>query len=224
MFNPRTLATIGFIFALILSSWQLDPPGKALALVTPEENGPIARVSVSSEGEQGNGDSWDSMGPPDGVDLDVTFINRAPLYKPYCVEYPWDVPNQPGIPYLCPGTENDRRWPEPGQVVTFTAHVVNKGTVASPAFDYAWHIDGAEVARGTLPVLAPAAEATATYQWPWGHGLSPDGQRALGEHAVRFTVDPSNAIAETHESNNRLEDRTDAMSFSIYITPEAYMA
>ena len=113
--------------------------------------------------------------PPQGVDLDVTFISRTPLYKAYCVEYMYDVPNQPGRPFLCPGTENDRRWPDQGEIVTFTAHIINKGTLSSSAFDYAWHIDGAEIASGTLPALAPAAEITATYQWRWAHGLSPDG-------------------------------------------------
>jgi DNA-binding beta-propeller fold protein YncE len=135
-----------------------------------------------------------------------------------------DVPNQPGRPYLCPGTEDDQRWPEQGEEVTFTAHVVNKGTVTSPASSYSWYIDGLEVANGTLPALAPAAEVTATYKWPWGHSLSSDKQRALGEHTVRFSVDPSDAISETYESNNSLEDCTNAMSFSIYITPEMYAA
>jgi hypothetical protein len=109
-----------------------------------------------------------------------------------------------------------------GEVVTFTAHVVNKSTTTSPAFDYVWHIDGSEVASGTLPALAPAAEVTATFQWPWGHALSPDGQQAPGEHSVRFTVDPADAIPETYESNNSLDDQTNAMSFNIYtigITP-----
>jgi len=160
--------------------------------------------------------------PPEGVDLDVTFINRAPLYKAYCVEYMYDVPNQVGRPFLCPGTEGDKRWPAHGEIVTFTAHIVNKGTAASPPFGYAWYIDGAEVASGTLPALVPAAEVTATHSWPWAHDLSPDGQRALGEHAVRFTVDPADAISETYECNNSLQDRTDAASFSIYITPEMY--
>ena len=159
-----------------------------------------------------------------GVDLDVTFINRSPLYQAYCVDYPWDIPGQPGIPFLCPGTEDDPRWPETGEIVTFTAHIVNKGTSASPAFDYAWHIDGSEVANGTLPALAPAQEATATYQWPWGHELSADGQQALGDHSVRFTADPENAVPETHESNNSLEDPTNAMSFRFYFTPAMYAA
>jgi sugar lactone lactonase YvrE len=159
-----------------------------------------------------------------GIDLDVTFISRTPLYHTYCVLYGWDVPNQPGIPYLCPGTENDRRWPEPGEIVTFTAHVVNKGSVASPPFAYAWAIDEAVVATGTLPALAPAAEITATYLWPWGHTLSPDGQQAIGQHSVRFTADPANLIAETHKSNNSLRDDTQAMSFNVNFTPAMYQA
>ena len=162
--------------------------------------------------------------PPVGIDLDVTYISRAPLYHPYCVEYRYDAPETPGRPYLCPGTENDRRWPEPGELVTFTAHIINKGTMPSPPFACTWAIDGAQVANGTLPGLPAGAETTATYKWPWGHELSPDGQRALGEHAVRFTVDPGNAVPETYESNNSLEDRTNAMSFSIYLPPDKYAA
>ena len=47
-------------------------------------------------------------------DLDVTFIQREPLYSAYCVDYHWDdAPGMPGRPTLCPGTENQRRWPEP---------------------------------------------------------------------------------------------------------------
>jgi len=162
--------------------------------------------------------------PTEGIDLDVTYINRSPLYQAYCVGYPSDIPGQPGIPFLCPGTEDDQRWPKQGEIVTFTAHIINKGTIASPAFDYAWHIDGVEVASGTLPSLDPAEEVTATYQWPWGHVLSADGQRALGDHSVRFTADPANTIPETHESNNSLEDPTNAMSFRFYFTPAMYAA
>jgi hypothetical protein len=180
---------------------------------------PVAPTAPAQASPSGTG-----FPPPEGVDLDVTFINRSPLYQAYCVDYPWDIPGQPGIPFLCPGTKDEKRWPETGEIVTFTAHIINKGTAASPPFDYAWHIDGAEVASGTLPALAPAEEITATYQWPWGHEMSPDGQLALGDHSVRFTAFPADAIPETHESNNSLEDPTSAMSFRIYFTPEMYAA
>jgi ABC-type glycerol-3-phosphate transport system substrate-binding protein len=157
------------------------------------------------------------LSPPQGVDLDVTYINRIPLYKAYCVDYPWDIPGQPGIPFLCPGTEDDQRWPEMGEIVTFTAHIINKGTLPSPAFGYAWAIDGAVVLEGTLPGLSAAAEITTTYQWSWAHPLV--GERTLEDHTVRFTVDPDDTITETYETNNSLEDDTRAMSFHIGITP-----
>jgi len=193
----------------------------------------VSTLSVSSAAVRGEGalsrhsekgDAMVAASPPQGIDLDVTFISRVPLYKAYCVEYAWDISGQPGIPFLCPGTENDRRWPEPGEIVTFTAHIVNKGTLGSPESAYAWYIDAVEVARGTLPALAPANEVTTELQWPWPHGLSPDGQRALGEHTVRFTVDPDDAVAETYETNNSRQDRTNAMSFAIYLPAEAYHA
>ncbi len=154
---------------------------------------------------------------PQGIDLDVTYISRTPTYKSYCVRY-----TDAGLPYLCPGTENEKRWPDPGEVVTFTAHVRNKGGAASPSFSYRWLVDGVEVATGTLPGLHPGDEATATYAWPWGHTL--DGDRLMGEHTIRFETDPDNAIAEAFESNNALEDPTYAKGFIIAITPEMVAA
>ena len=153
---------------------------------------------------------------PSGIDLDVTYINRTPTYWAYCVDYP------NGIPTLCPGTEGEKRWPSSGELVSFTAHIVNKGTVASPVFDYKWFIDGGEVASGTLAGLAPGAETTTTYQWPWAHTM--DGERVVDDHAVRFTADPVNAISETYENNNSLEDRTNALNFHIGITSDMVVA
>lgn len=160
--------------------------------------------------------------PPEGIDLDVTFISRTPKYKSYCVTYSWDPPGQPGIPTLCPGTEDEQRWAAAGEVVTFTAHIANKGTQASPAFAYRWEIDGAEVAAGVLPGLAAGAATTASYQWPWGHVM--DGERVVDDHTVRFTVDPLNDIAETYKTNNTLADRTNALGLRIAITPEMMAA
>ncbi len=156
------------------------------------------------------------LAQPEGVDLDVTFIRRDPLGWAYCVEY------QGGIPSLCPGSEDDLRWPEAGEVVTFTAHIRNQGTQDSPGFDYAWSIDSAPVLTGTLPGLAAGTEITTTYLWAWDHTL--EGERLLGQHTVGFAADSQNLVTETYESNNLLEDWTNAMSFSIYITPEMYAA
>ena len=128
------------------------------------------------------------------------------------------------MPFLCPGTESDRRWPEPGELVTFTAHIVNKGTIASPPTTYEWMIDGSVVMTGTMPSLGAGVEHTTSYDWSWDHMLSADGQRAIGEHTVSFVIDPCNTVAETYENNNVVTDHTTAMSFAIYLSPQAYDA
>jgi hypothetical protein len=156
-------------------------------------------------------------------DLDVTFIERQPMYFAYCVEYKWgEAPGMPGRPYVCPGTENERRWPNPGEMVTFTAHIVNKGDAACPTFGFSWQIDGAVVLTGELPALNPGETVTTTYAWPWAHGLV--GERLTGTHTVGFTADPAGLVDETIKSNNNLTDRTDAVSFQIVITPQMVLA
>lgn len=157
------------------------------------------------------------LAKPAGVDLDVTLIGRTPRHQRYDVQYTPDWK-----PYLRPGTEADQRWPAPGELVTFTAHIVNKGTLSSGKFAFSWLIDGLPVRSGTHASLAPGSEATEIYQWAWAHTL--DGERLLGEHTVRFVADPANAIHETFESNNSLEDRTDALSLALILAPELYAA
>ena len=149
---------------------------------------------------------------PTGIDLDVTFIRRTPLYYAYCVEYPNDIPQ------LCSGTESNQRWPDPAEQVTFTAHIVNKGTEPSGEFSYQWKIDGDVVESGDLSNIAPNQETTVDYIWAWDHEL--EGDRALGDHRVRLEVDPQGEVAETCEANNMLEDDTRAISLRIVITPE----
>jgi hypothetical protein len=138
------------------------------------------------------------------------------MYRRYEVWY------TDGKPYLRPGTENDRRWPDPGEVVTFTAHLANKGTIASGPFSFQWLIDNVEAASGIHASLSPGEEATETVQWAWAHTL--DGERLLGQHTVGFVVDPDDTIGETYECNNHLTDRTDALSLVLAVTPDLYQA
>ena len=157
-----------------------------------------------------------TIAKPAGVDLDALYIQMTPLYHAYCLD------DSSGLPRLCAGTENDKRWPDRGEVVTFTAHFMNKGTVASGPFEYAWAIDGAEVARGSFPGLAPGTGSVAVTTWPWGHDVV--NGRLLGRHTVRFALDPDGRVAETCRSNNVLEDRTDATPLGFQVTPEVYRA
>ena len=154
---------------------------------------------------------------PAGIDLDVTYISRAPGYHRYEVWYTVDMK-----PYLRPGSEDDRRWPAAGEVVTFTADFANKGTLPSGSFAFKWLIDGGEVRAGAHLSLAPGETGTATLEWIWPHIL--DGDRLAGSHTVRFVLDPADTIPETYEGNNALEDRTDALNLVLAVTPGLYAA
>ncbi|MGB4595714.1 MAG: CARDB domain-containing protein, partial [Anaerolineaceae bacterium] len=154
---------------------------------------------------------------PEGVDLDVTYISRTPMYNRYQVEY-----TKNGEPYLAEGTENDQRWPKQGELVTFTAHIMNKGTDDSGAFTFHWLIDDQMMMSGEHPSLPAGFEITVSFEWEWSHPL--DGERLLESHTVGFWVDPDDQIQETYELNNQLEDRTDASSLALLITPEVYQA
>lgn len=167
-------------------------------------------------------------------DLGVTFIQRQPLYEKYQLEYQshdrtgylsdYDPICGPGCvnPRLVPGTENDKRWPDPGEPVTFTAHVRNHGLVASPPFSYTWRLDDVLLEQGTLPGLAAGEEVSTSLVIPWPHGLSADGQRVEGEHTIAFAADPADAIAESTERNNFRQDRTDALAMVVWISQWIY--
>ena len=152
---------------------------------------------------------------PEGIDLDVTYISRTPMHNRYQVVYTED-----GEPYLVEATQNDQRWPKQGELVTFTAHIMNKGTDDSGAFTFNWAIDDQIMASGEHPSLPAGGETTVSFEWEWSHPL--EGERLLESHTVGFRADPDDQIRETRELNNQLEDRTDASSLAIFITPEAY--
>jgi hypothetical protein len=182
-----------------------------------------------------------SQGPTPGAmagqplpDLGVTFTQRQPLYHEYQLEYQTHDRSGylsdygrycwPGCvnPRLVPGTEGDKRWPDPGEPVTLTAHVRNHGLGASPAFSYAWRLDGVLLEQGTLPALAAGAQVSTNLVLPWPHGRSADGQRVLGEHTVSFAADPQGALAESTELNNRRQDRTDALAMVVWVSQAVY--
>jgi len=164
------------------------------------------------------GDETVQITKPAGIDLDVTYIRRTPLYNRYHVT--WQDESQ--MPVLAPGTEDDKRWPDYGETVTFTAHFKNKGTVASGSFQYRWYIDGAEVGSGTYTSLDPGEEGMTTHDWPWNHTVV--NEQLQGQHTIAFTVDSDDLIAETYETNNTLTDRTDALSLCLQLQPETYEA
>ncbi|MEZ4770499.1 MAG: CARDB domain-containing protein [Caldilineales bacterium] len=136
-------------------------------------------------------------------DLSVQWIERRPRYHRYCVSY------DRGLPELCPGTANDKRFPTAGEVVTLTAHIANQGTVDSPAVSARWRLDGAPFASAILPPLAPGVTTTLTVTWPW----------QTDPHTITLLLDPDATLSETSRANNEAQHRTDALYLDIAVHP-----
>lgn len=152
-----------------------------------------------------------------GVDLDAIYVERTPRYDRYAVIY------QDGVPALSPENAGVQRWPAPGETVTFTAHVMNKGMQAATSFRVAWYMDGVLVKTdASTEILWPNTEAVFDLPWKWNH--QQDGERLLGSHSVRFVVDPNNEVVEAFETNNVLEDQTDALALELVVAPQVYAA
>lgn len=142
-------------------------------------------------------------------DLDVLYIERTPRYPGYALDY--NRPGREGLPVLVDNRTRKpltpaqakavKRWPAPGEMVTFTAHVQNRGSATAPGWEYAWHVDGKEMARGHLRNPQPVGqEVTVKWAWKW----------QPGRHTVRFVVDPLFKIRDLSLHNNAREDATDA--------------
>ena len=124
------------------------------------------------------------------IDLDVTYISREPRYS-------WD---------------SQKQWPDPGERVTFTAHIINKGTVSSGNFTFQWKIDDQIISINSYTSIPPQGEVTQAITWYW----------QSGRHDVSFEVDPQNLIPETAETNNKIEDVTDALTIGFWVEETVY--
>jgi len=126
----------------------------------------------------------------DAPDLDATYITRLPRYSYRAL----------------------KTGPEPGEVVTYVAHIANVGTQPTGPFDYAWQVDEHPPLSGTHPSLDPGERITVTLEWAW----------ETGAHTVNLELDTANALAETSEWNNALKDRTDALSVGLWVEESVY--
>lgn len=127
---------------------------------------------------------------PPTIDLDVTYIERTPRYD-------YDAA---------------KGWPDPGDVVTFHAHVRNWGNVTVPSVDFAWAVDEALATSGPLTSLLPDEDRVVDFSWTWQDG----------PHTIGFTIDPANGIAETVEENNEIVDRTNALAVGFWVEQTVY--
>lgn len=154
-------------------------------------------------------------------DLDVLAIERTPRYPGYALDY--ERPGLQGVPVLVdnrtrkPLTPQEarrvKRWPSEGELVTFTAHVQNRGDATAPPYDFVWMVDGTPAARGSSSESQPPGmERTFSFVWRWKGG----------RHLVRFMVDPLAKIRDACLANNSREDATDAWSLLIAVDRQTY--
>ncbi len=150
------------------------------------------------------------------ADLDVTYIARLPRD---CHMYIVDYPN--GVPVLRAGTANQKRWPAFNEVVTFEAHVINKGSGASTSVNCRWLVNGAVIGTGTIPALNAGQETTTTVNWAWNvSGIDRDHTN----QTVTCEVDYDHLLAEDYEQNNTLTDYLEGCSLAIFVEQPIYDA
>jgi len=128
-------------------------------------------------------------GRPDLPDLDVEYIHRSPAYA-------YDAPHNQ---------------PLPGEMVTFTAHVLNAGGLAAAPAPYEWRIDGHVAVSGSLDgSLAPGAETTLSLPWKWDPR----------PHTLQLRFHPSGQ--EISVANDVLSIRTDGLALGYWIEHSAW--
>ena len=81
----------------------------------------------------------------------------------------------------------------PTTPITLTATVRNLGTATSAATTVAFTLGGQAVGTSAVGALAVGAQATVTVN---------AGTRAAGSYPITATVDPTNTVAESNETNN----------------------
>jgi hypothetical protein len=159
------------------------------------------------------------IGPPCtpkvyGSDLAVQWVSRLPRFPMSEVLY-----DPPGYnPHLSPASTAAKQWPDPGDTVTFVAHVANQGSAATPAVRYRFLVDGGLAGEGELASLDAGAAADAPLEWAWQDH----------DHLVRFELvgDGCVAFSDLHAANDAREQRTNAIMLTTYTWPgfEEWMA
>ena len=145
-------------------------------------------------------------------DLTVTYIERFPKYERFKVSYKKDqrfgkypYSNDRGPVAVNRGVKME---PDPGETVTFNAHILNQGRRKSKKVPFKWTIDGKKVKSGYIDPLKPNQEVVEKISWQWKEGM----------HKVGFEINSP----DFSSINNKLEDRTDGYFIGILIDKPLY--
>lgn len=175
-----------------------------------------AVTTVCSTGDEVK--AVESVGPRtpyDETDLQVVSISRTPRYQRFCAAYTYyDITEPSGFgPYtfsaatgLCGGQNaQTRHWPNPGEPMTYTATIRNRGTNPySGMVTGTWRLEGTVVKEASKALsLDPGETDTFTYVRNW------DNQ----PHALTFDMD----VSDARPGNNQLVSDTMSVAFLSYI-------
>lgn len=117
-----------------------------------------------------------------------------------------------GKPVPAKGTENRKWMPSEGETVTYTAHIINKGNVRSPGFDYLWLVDDKPVKRGVVKVLYPGKEEQVIYSCRWKNT----------PQKIEFRIDTLKKLKEICKKNNSLTIGSHDLTLSIWVEQGIY--
>ncbi len=192
------LAGLASALTLAMALWSgLWLAARAAGPLPPPQPAPVDRVTETPTHRAAPAD------PPGLPDLSVQWIERTPRYQRYCVDY------SRGLPELCPGTEDEQRFPAPGEIVTWTAHIANQGLVPSPAVPAIWQVGQQTPLPQVLPALGPGVTATLAITWPW----------PTDPLSITLSIDPAAALDEVTRANNGRGVRSDALYLEVLVHP-----
>lgn len=153
--------------------------------------------------------------PYDETDLQMVSIRRTPFYPRYCANYTYHEITEPSGfgPYICSAAtglgcgqdEMTQHYPEPNEIMTYTATVRNRGTNAvSGTLSGTWTLDGQLHSQPSQTIdLAPGEVAEFAIQLAWDNEF----------HDLGFAFD----LADGRPQNNSLTSNTLAVGFLTYI-------
>ncbi len=165
-----------------------------------------------------------SEGDHKGIDLNVTFIERTPRYLRYnddgvnSYERKTFRGDMPGI-MKYPENGDTKKWPDKGEMLTYTAHIKNSGfdTYTGP-LDWRWIYNGEVIDEGTTNInLAPEKETSNTIKLPWKGDMSD-----IRDEKLVFEIDPADKIKEITKNNNAQSKYVKARNMKYWVERSAY--
>jgi len=100
-------------------------------------------------------------------DLDILYISRSPKYPRYEVEY-----NPPGYnPFLKPGTQNLKHYPDTGDLIKHSAVIRNSGGGTVENYIIQWYVDSVLVMSENREILFPRQKVLSQFHNIWSESV-----------------------------------------------------